>query len=501
MEQNVVFRAKALRKEFGPTIALKGVDIELKTGEIRGLVGENGSGKSTIMSIAAGMQGATAGEMEYLGKPWHPHTMVEAQHAGISMILQEANTIPGVTVAQNIFSGRENEFAKLGLINMGKMYRAADELLAKFGITHIKGRDPIDIHTFEDRKLVELVRCVNDDTRILVVDETTTALSHTGREILYQLIHKMADEGKSVVFVSHDMDEILEQCTCLTVLRDGEIIGTLDRAEMDAPGAVQKIRYMMVGREIGEKYYREDYDSSCSDKVALELKNVSFGAIRDFSLEIHEGEIVGIGGLSGCGMHEIGRAAYGLEKLAKGEVLREGKPVTNCLKAIDMEIGYISKNRDTEALILDAPIQNNIVLPSLRSLSKATFISPKSEKKMSDGEIDAFRIKCGGGKQYVNTLSGGNKQKVSFGKWTARRSQVLIMDCPTRGVDIGVKQAMYAMIEEMKKEGKAILMISEELSELIGMADRLLIMKDFKVQKEFKRSPDLKQTDIIEYMI
>ncbi|MBE7017109.1 MAG: sugar ABC transporter ATP-binding protein [Ruminococcaceae bacterium] len=501
MEQNIVFRAKALRKEFGPTVALKGVDFELRPGEIRGLVGENGSGKSTIMSIAAGMQGATAGEMEYMGELWHPHTMVEAQKAGISMILQEANTIPGVSVAQNIFSGRENEFSKLGLINMPKMYRAADDLLRSFGIDHIRGRDPIDIHTFEDRKLVELVRCVDENTRILVVDETTTALSHTGREILYRLIHKMADEGKSVVFVSHDMDEILEQCSCLTVLRDGEIIGTLSREEMDAPDAVQRIRYMMVGREIGEKYYREDYDSSCSDNVALELKNLSFGPIKDFSLELREGEIVGIGGLSGCGMHEIGRAAYGLEKLRSGQVLRKGKPVTSCLKAIDMEIGYISKNRDSEALILEAPIQNNIVLPSLRSLVKLSYISPRSEKKMSDREIDAFRIKCGSGRQWVNTLSGGNKQKVSFGKWTARDSQVIIMDCPTRGVDIGVKQAMYTMIEDMKKQGKAILMISEELSELIGMADRLIIMKDFEVKKEFARSPELKQTDIIEYMI
>jgi len=285
LEHNVVFQTRALRKEFGPTIALKSVDIELRTGEIRGLIGENGSGKSTIMSIAAGMQSATSGEMLYMGQPWHPHTMVEAQRAGISMILQEANTIPGVTVAQNIFSGRENEFSVLGLVNMKKMYRAADELLEKFGITHIKGRDMIDYHTFEDRKLVELVRCVNDDTKILVVDETTTALSHTGREILYKLIHKMADEGKSIVFVSHDMDEILEQCSCLTVLRDGEIIGTLSREEMDAPGAVQKIRYMMVGREIGEKYYREDYDSSCSEEVALELSGISFGPINDFSLK------------------------------------------------------------------------------------------------------------------------------------------------------------------------------------------------------------------------
>ncbi|MCF0143054.1 MAG: sugar ABC transporter ATP-binding protein, partial [Parasporobacterium sp.] len=475
MAQETVFRARGLHKEFGPTIALKEVDIEILSGEIRGLIGENGSGKSTIMSIAAGMQGATSGEMEYLGKTWAPHSMIEAQQAGISMILQEANTIPGVSVAQNIFAGREKEFSKIGLINMGKMYKAADELLKKFGIDHINAKDPIDIYTFEDRKLVELVRCVNDDTRILVVDETTTALSHTGREILYKLIHKMAEEGKSVVFVSHDMDEIMEQCTCLTVLRDGEIIGTLTREEMDAPDAVSRIRYMMVGREIGEKYYREDYDSSCSDKVALELNNISFGPIRNFSLKLHEGEIVGMGGLSGCGMHEIGRAAYGLEKLESGEVLRDGKAVKGCLEAIKMEIGYISKNRDTEAIILESSIQDNITLPSLGSMTHATFIRPKDEKKMSDKEIDNFRIKCGSGKQWVNTLSGGNKQKVSFAKWTARDSKVIIMDCPTRGVDIGVKQAMYTMIEDMKKEGKAILMISEELSELVGMADRILI--------------------------
>jgi len=210
---------------------------------------------------------------------------------------------------------------------------------------------------------------------------------------------------------------------------------------------------------------------------------------------------VGIGGLSGCGMHEIGRAAYGLEKLHSGKVLRGGVEITNCLKAIDQEIGYISKNRDTEALILEASIQDNITLPSLASMTKATYINPKEEKAMADGEIEAFRIKCGGGSQWVNTLSGGNKQKVSFGKWTARNSEVLIMDCPTRGVDIGVKQSMYSMIEDMKKQGKAILMISEELSELIGMTDRLLIMKDFEVKKEFVRSPELKQTDIIEYMI
>ncbi|MBR3402869.1 MAG: sugar ABC transporter ATP-binding protein [Parasporobacterium sp.] len=502
MAKEVLFEAKHMHKAFGPTIALKDVDFQVCRGEIRGLIGENGSGKSTIMSIAAGMQPATSGEMFYKGQKWEPKSMVESQQHGISMILQEANTIPHVTVAQNLFAGQEKMFSKGGLINMASMYKKANELLDRFGVTNIRGRDPIDRLTFEDRKLIEIVRCVTEDTQILVVDETTTALSHEGREILYKLIHKMAEEeNKAVVFVSHDMDEILEQCNVLTVLRDGDIIGHLTREEMDAPDAVQKIRLMMVGREIGEKYFREDFIPSHQDEVALELKDIAFGPIRHFSLQLRKGEIVGMGGLSGCGMHEIGKAAYGLQKLEKGQVLRNGKPIKNCLQAIESGIGYISKNRDLEAIILDAPIQTNIVLPSLTSLTRGGFIRPKDEKKLSDAQIETFRIKCGSGKQYVNTLSGGNKQKVSFAKWTAKGSDVIIMDCPTRGVDIGVKQAMYSLIEQMKNEGKAILMISEELSELIGMSDRLIIMKDFEVTAEMERSADLKQTDIIEYMI
>ena len=501
MEKEILFEAKHMRKEFGPTVALKDVDFTLRRGEIRGLVGENGSGKSTIMSIASGMQPATKGEMLYKGQPWKPGTRVEAQDAGISMILQEANTIPGVTVAQNIFSGHEAEFSRFGLISMPKMKKEAQKVLEHFGITHIKAGELIDKYTFEDRKLVELVRCVTDETEILVVDETTTALSLEGREILYKLIHKMADSGKGIVFVSHDMDEILEQCTDLTVLRDGEIIGHLTREEMDAPDAVKTIRYMMVGREIGDKYYREDYDTSHQEDVALKLEDVSLGRIQHFSLELHKGEIIGMGGLSGCGMHDIGRIAYGLEKLSGGRVIRNGKEIKSPLQAINSGIGYISKNRDSEALILNGPIQDNIVLPSIPALIRKTFISPRAEKKLSDREIDNYRIKCHDGKQYVNTLSGGNKQKVSFGKWTVKGSEVIIMDCPTRGVDIGVKQAMYGLIEEMKKQGKAILMISEELSELIGMADRLIIMKDFEVTHQVERNPELKQTDLIEYMI
>lgn len=500
---DVILEIKNMHKAFGPTIALKDVDMTLKKGEIRGLIGENGSGKSTIMSIASGKQPPTRGEMRYKGKEWTPKSMLDAQEHGIAMILQEANTIPGVSVAQNIFAGCESQFTRFGIVDMKKMYKAADDLLAKFEISHIKGRDSIQAHTFEDRKLIEIVRSLmNDNVEILVVDETTTALSLEGRNILYKLIHKMAEEeNKTIVFVSHDMDEILEHCSVLTVLRDGEIVGELSREEMNQVEATQRIRYMMVGREIGEKYYREDYDTSHTGQVALELKNISYKKIKNFNLTLHKGEIIGFGGLSGCGMHDIGRIAYGIEKVDAGEVVRHDQKIKTPLMAINNDIGYISKNRDSEALVLDATIEANIVLPSIPKLSKKGFISPKDEHKLAKDEIDAFRIKCHGGKQLVNTLSGGNKQKVSFAKWTAKKSDVIVMDCPTRGVDIGVKQSMYALIEQMKRDGKAIIMISEELSELVGMADRIIIMKDFEVTKEFMRSPELTQHDIIEHMI
>ena len=501
VNSEVLLEIKHMNKVFGSTIALKDVSITLKRGEIRGLVGENGSGKSTITSIIAGMQKPTKGEMYFKGNVWQPNSMVSAQKHGISMILQEANTVPDCTVAENIFAGRENEFSKLGLFNYKKMNAAADDLLVKFGIGHIKGKDSINNYSFEERKLIEIVRGIDENTELLVVDETTTALSFEGREILYKLMNKLVNKGKAVVFISHDIDEILDKCTVLTVLRDGDIIGEVSQDEMRLENAAKKIRNMMVGREIGEAYYREDYDINHQAEIALELKNVNCGWISEFSLKLHKGEIIGIGGLSGSGMHEVGQIAFGLDKLKNGEVIRNGIRITNPNLAVKNGMGYISKNRDKDALILNGSIEENIVLPSLVDLSYGSFINPKKEKLLSERGIGRLEIKCRNGSQWVNTLSGGNKQKVSFAKWMAKESEVFIMDCPTRGVDVGVKQAMYSMISDMKNEGKAILMISEELPELIGMVDRLIIMKDFKVSQEFNRSQDLKETDVIEYMI
>ncbi len=493
-----ILEVKNMSKSFGPTVALKNVGIEVNRGEIRGLVGENGSGKSTLTSIIAGMQKADSGEMYFLGKKWEPSSMIEAQRRGISMILQEMNTVSGVSVAENLFAGQEERFTKCGIFSKKKMENAGNALLKRFEIGHINASDPIDLYSIEDRKLIEIIRTLKEDTQIFIVDETTTALSHSGREFLYNIVHKLADEGKAVIFISHDLDEILEICNVITVLRDGDIIGSLTKEEMEP----KKIRYMMVGRDIGDAYYRNDYDHSHTEEVVLEFKNASFSAINDFNLKLHKGQIIGIGGLSGSGMHDIGRAAFGMKKITSGTVECNGQQVKDSNDAIQKGIAYISKNSDEEALILNASVTHNIILPSIPDLTgPALFVSPPAEKKLAQEQIDRFSIKCSSSRQYVSDLSGGNKQKVSFAKWIAKGSEVFVMDCPTRGVDVGVKQSMYQLIAEMKKEGKSILMISEELAELIGMCDEIMIMRNDEVSGMVTRSKDLEETDLIEYMI
>ena len=495
MNNEILLQVNNLFKSFGATKALKGISLTIRPGEIHGLVGENGSGKSTATSIIAGMQPGDDGEMLFTGSPWHPRTMIEAQDGGISMILQEANTISGATVAENLFIGQESRFARLGFVSRRKMNQAADAMLRDFGVEHIHGDDSIDRLGFEDRKLVEIVRTIKEHTRILVVDETTTALSHTGRDLLYRLIQKMADQGHAVIFISHDLDEIMSVCNILTVLRDGEIIGSLRKDEMEA----RTIRHMMVGREIGDAFYRDDFNPAHDDEVVLELTDIAPGG-KPFSIQLHKGEILGLGGLSESGMHDVGRIAFGIQPTA-GKVWRLGQLIQSPQQAIRLGLGYISKNRDNEALILQGSIKDNIMLPSLSRISKLLFVSPAAERRIVDDQISFLRLKCNNSGQFVSTLSGGNKQKVSFARWTAKDADVLIMDCPTRGVDVGVKQAMYQLIADMKKSGKAILMISEELAELIGMCDRILIMKDYDLSKEFIRHEDLKETDIIEFMI
>ena len=496
-----ILEMKHIRKTFASTVALGDVDLNVYPGEIRGLIGENGSGKSTISSIAAGMQKADSGEMRFRGDPWAPVSMLDALDKGIGMIVQESGTIQGVSVAENMFLGEMRQFpGPLGTVDRKAMNAKADEALRSIGVKNVSGAAPMAALDFQTRKLVEIAKVVMKDPEILVVDETTTALSQEGRSILYALMKKLRDAGKAVLFISHDLDEIMEVCDTLTVLRDGAIIRHFTKDEFDADA----IRTSMIGRELQGDYYRSDYTPSHLEEVAVKAEHISLGeALQDVSITVYKGEIVGIGGLSHCGMHPLGKILFGAVKPDSGEVVTgDGVKITSETVAMKQAFGYVSKDRDVESLSLTASIRDNIAIAGMEKYAVNNFLMLNSREKVYvDKQISDLSIKCADRDQAVSQLSGGNKQKVVFGKWIGRGSEVLILDCPTRGVDIGVKRAMYQLMTELKNEGKSIIMISEEMPELMGMSDRLIIMKDGRITHEFARSTSLSDAEIIQYMI
>ena len=684
-----IFKASHIVKQFGPTIALNDVDIEIYAGEIRGFIGENGSGKSTMSALMTGIHQKTSGTMWYHGEVWEPSSMIEALNGGIGIIVQENGTISEISVAENIFLGELKQFAgvnyfesrriedfsplfdldvssiegikkeyaekisaasgseakkllkeatkaiteeykklndklvkatpekkervigefnsfaekafadfnaqieainkkyeanaegldevikkrrldndikeakrfykrkvkgmetqtymkldwikkdvqslkncyihntndlkainenkavkkiKEGILNAvfglfvngKKLRKHAGYALSKIGVTDIRPEVITAAYDMQQRKLIEIAKCLNKNPEIFIVDETTTALSETGRNLLYKKMEELKNAGKSVLFISHDLDELMEKCDTLTVLRDGNIVANLDKAKGEFDP--DQIKKYMIGRELKGDYYRSDYDGSYSDQVVLKMVDgIEGNQLRHVNLELHKGEILGIGGLSECGMHTLGTALFGNVKIEGGYVCT-GENLDELVRSEDFamskKIGYLSKNRDVEALALKTSIFDNIAIASINNIAKFNFLVTKgSEKKLVDRQVRELQIKCNSADQLVSTLSGGNKQKVSFAKWIANDSEILILDCPTRGVDIGVKQFIYQLLYKMKLEGKSIIMISEELPELIGMSDRILIMKDGQVTKEFTRDKDLTQEQIIEYMI
>jgi len=498
----VLLQVTGICKYFGPTVALDHVDMEVRRGEIMGLIGENGSGKSTISSIVSGMQPANAGQMLLKGQPHKPATMIEGLAAGVGMIVQESGVVTGITVAENIFLGDERKFRKGLIVNRRKMNLEAEKALEMIGFTDVSPAAPMITLDLQQRKLVEVAKVMYAEPELLIVDETTTALSQTGRDTLYSVMRKMRDEGKSVMFISHDLQELMDICDRLTVLRDGKLIATVEHDEFDE----NQIKQYMVGREVSEHYYREDYGKPISEEVVLSIRDVTtgYGMLKRFSLDLHKGELVGIGGLSHCGMHELSKAIFGDTPIIDGEIIHipTGDKITSPIVAMAHGLGYVSKDRDKEALVLSASIRDNIVSAGFDKLkNKLSLIGPGKEKAYVKEQIESLSIKCAGMNQPVQYLSGGNKQKVVFGKWVGRQSDILILDCPTRGVDIGVKAAMYRLIEDMLAEGKSIILISEELTELIGMSDRLIILKDGVISGAFMRSPELSEGEIINAMI
>jgi ribose transport system ATP-binding protein len=501
MNKETLVKLTAVNKSFGPTRALVNVSLDLRRGEIRGLIGENGSGKSTLASIVAGTQPADSGEMLLRGERYRPTTMLEGVSSGVGMVVQELGTVSGISVAENLFLGRMRRFGKFGFVNKRRMIAAAREALAEMGLSDIDPSRSINSLDLQDRKLMEVTGVVIGAPDLLIFDETTTALSQRGRSLVYELAKKLKAENRSVLFVSHDLEEIMETCDVVTVLRDGHLVENLERADFSE----SRIKQLMIGRELEGDYYRSDFDPTYSDEVVIKVDNLTtMNGLSGFSMQLHKGEILGVGGLSHCGMHELGRALFGLERALGGRVVHmpSGSVIKNPRGAMSNGVAYVPKDRDREALVLANSVKANIVSAGYDKITSGRiFMSPRKEKRYADAQIDHLSIKCASREQHVQFLSGGNRQKVVFGKWVGRGSDILILDCPTRGVDIGVKYAMYQLMYQMKKEGKSLVLISEELPELVGMSDRLLILKDGKQTAEFKRSRDLTEAKIIDYMI
>lgn len=499
MDKKTLLVAEHIDKRFGITHAVNDVSLTIDAGEIRGLIGENGSGKSTFSQMLCGIYTIGGGTFTLDGQELHIRNQVEANNAGVAIIVQEMGTLSGLTVAENIFLGHEEPFMHYGIKDTRAMNREGQRLLDEYGFGRIKASDMIDIYNFEDRKLVEIVKATYLKPKILVIDETTTALSQNGRLELYKIMDAIRADGRTVIFISHDLGEVLAHTDTVSVLRDGEYIDTVRSSDVTE----DDLKRLMVGREIGSAYYRTDYGEPVSNEVVLKVEDVSVpGEISHISFDLHRGEILGFGGLSECGMHEVGKAIFGASWDRTGSVtLSDGTVVNSIPTAINHSIAYASKDRDNESIILNESIRNNIVLPSIDDLANHGVLSGKKLTRFAEKHASGMQTKMQNVHQFVSDLSGGNKQKVVLARWIGKGSDILVLDSPTRGIDVKVKQAIYALMSELKKEGKSIIMISEEIPELLGMADRILVMKDGKISGEFLRNKALSEEDLIAKMV
>ncbi len=491
---------KNLCKSFGITKAVQNVSFNINKGEVHALIGENGSGKSTLTNMLTGIYTIDSGKFILDGKEIHPRNQVEANEEGVSIIVQELGTLSGLTVAENIFLGHEKMFVKYGIKNTKAMNARANELLKKYGFDRIKASDIIDDYNFEDRKLVEIVKATYFDPKIVVIDETTTALSQEGREELYKHMNRIRESGNTVIFISHDLSEVLEHSDTISILRDGVYIDTVKSKDVTE----NDLKRLMVGREVTGDYYRGDYGEPVSAEVVHSVENVAVpGMIHDISFQLHKGEILGFGGLSESGMHEIGKAIFGASYDREGKVvLADGTEINDIPDAICHSIAYTSKDRDNESVVMNQSIGDNICLPSLDALTgKTHLLSSRKMHQFADQYAKQMSVKMVNVDQFVSDLSGGNKQKVVLARWIGKDSDIVVLDSPTRGIDIKVKQDIYQLMNHMRKSGKSIIMISEELIELIGMCDRIIIMKDGKISGQLNRNEAMDENSLITMMV
>lgn len=495
------FRIENLSKRFGATIANKKITLTINKGEVRGFAGENGSGKSTLCSIIGGIQRLDSGTMFKEGQPYNPQSPIEANNQGVAMVVQELGVLEGLTVAENIFVGRTEQFARRGLINIKKMEKAAEKELEKWGINEIPVDRMAGALSIEERKMLELVKALSVDPDILILDEITQALSHDNRELLYNIIDQLKDKGKTILLVTHDIEEMIDITDTITVLRDGEVIETVKSNEVTE----DDLKKMMIGREISGYYYRSDEQESHQGEVVLRVQDLSTEKLKNISFELYKGEILAICGLSDAGTHELGKAICGFAEYRTGEVtdVKTGKSLNKPQDIIRAKGAYLSKDRDEDGLMLNASVKDNLFMPSAGLLAnKLGFIAPKKIRNLTSDAVATMSIKTFDPyQQKVVSLSGGNKQKVNLSRWLVQDLNFMILDCPTRGVDVGVKAYIYRIMEEAKEKGLALMMITDELPEAIGMADRIIVLKEGQISREFRRSENFTEEAIIEVMM
>lgn len=468
---------KDIYKSFGKNDVLKGVDFTLNDGEIHALVGENGAGKSTLMNILSGVLSKDNGEILIDGKEVDISDTNVAKKYGISFIHQELSDWPELTVMDNIFMN--NEIKNGIFLDKAKMRKKCIELLERFDLD-INPKTKVSELSVGQRQMMEIAKANLNKVNVLILDEPTSALTNNEIDKLFKLIKRLRDKNVSMIYISHRMEEIFSLTNKITVMRDGKSVSVMDTNKTDEREVVS----YMVGRDIGDFY--PEMDAEISD-VKIELKNFNReGFFKDINIKAKKGEVLGISGLMGAGRTEIMRSVFGLDPKDSGEVFIDGKKIEikNPADSIKNKIGFVTENRQEEGLILDESIRENISLLNFDKFSKNSFIDKVKEKNLSDNLVDSFKVKTQSSESKISDLSGGNQQKVVFAKWYAIGPEILILDEPTKGVDVGAKREIYDLIKELTKKAVSIILISSDLPELISLSNRIYVIHEGKIQGE-----------------
>lgn len=470
MDNNYILTLKNITKEFPGVKALDDVTINIERGTIHGLVGENGAGKSTLIKVLAGIYQPNKGEIILDGKPCRFNSPIEARRAGISVVHQEIKLAEPLSVAENMFLG--NVQLKNGLVDWKGMRRRAREIVEDLGMD-IDINAQVSSLTVAKKQIVEIMHAINNNSRILIMDEPSAVLTDRELEVMFRIVKQLRDKGITIIYISHRLDEIFGLCSNVSVLRDGCHIDTIPVASVDRQGLIN----MMVGREMGQEYPKEVGNIG---GTILEVKNLSRGILQDISFEVKSGEVFGISGLVGAGRTELARAILGIDKPESGEVYVRGKKVhyRTFADAIRDGLGLIPEDRKLQGLVQIMSVKRNTTLVNMKRVLRAGVISSSLEEKLSKEYADKLHVVTPSMETEVQYLSGGNQQKVVIAKWLFQNSEILFLDEPTRGIDVGAKAEIYRLINRMAKEGKTIIMISSEMPELLGMCDRIMVMHE-----------------------